>query len=178
MRFADADTVAKIEGWPRKLEHTPGEARDYALEGKRLMGSSAGTVNDWRYTGMVRMDEDGIWEAERLPIDLNGRVIGEAKWSYSGTAQISEDIINRFVKQTDKFESAGHQGIYDRYNKEVANYLKSLGGKQVKDEHGVGWWEVPVKPQQRRTQIFSMGGGTVAAGGTAAYNAATPVEED
>ena len=115
VRFADADTVALVEGWPRKLEYTPGEARDYALEGKRLPGSSAGTVNDWRYTGMVRMDENGIWEAERLPIDVDGRVIGAAKWSNRGTAQISEDIINRFVKPTDKFEDAGDQGIYDRY---------------------------------------------------------------
>lgn len=171
VRFADADTVALVEGWERKVEYTPGEAKDSALEGKRMMGSSAGTANDWRYTGMVRMDQNGIWEAERVPIDVDGRVIGPAIWSHRGTANISVDVLNRFVKLTDKFEYPEHQGIYERYKKEVTNYLKSLGGKQVKDQYGHGWWEVPVKPEQKRTQLFSMGGGAVAAGAAATYNA-------
>lgn len=171
VRFADADTVALVEGWERKLEFIPGEARDYALEGQRMMGTSAGTANDWKYTGMVRMDRNGIWEAERIPIDVDGRAIGPSTWGVGGTSRISQDVVDRFVKPTDKFEYPEHQGIYDRYKKEVTNYLKSLGGKQVKDRYGHSWWEVPVKPEQKRTQLFSMGGGAVAAGGTAAYNA-------
>jgi hypothetical protein len=173
VRFADADTVALVEGWERKVEYTPGEAKDSALEGKRMMGTSAGTANDWKYTGMVRMDRSGIWEAERVPIDVDGRVIGPAIWSHRGTASISPEIIDRFVKLTDKFEYPEHQGIYDRYKREVTNYLKSLGGKQVKDQYGHSWWEVPVKPEQKRTQLFSMGGGggAVAAGAAATYNA-------
>lgn len=171
VRFADADTVALVEGWERKLEFIPGEARDYALEGQRMMGTSAGTANDWKYTGMVRMDRNGIWEAERVPIDVDGRAIGPSTWGVGGTSRISQDIVDRFVKPTDKFEYPEHQGIYDRYKKEVTNYLKSLGGKQVKDRYGHSWWEVPVKPEQKRTQLFSMGGGAVAAGGAAAYNA-------
>jgi hypothetical protein len=173
VRFADADTVALVEGWAPKLSITPGEAMDSTLAGKRLIGSRVGTPNDWRYTGNVRIDENGVWEAERVPIDdATGKLIDDPKWSHYGTSNISEDIIQQFVKrEPGKFERKEHQGIYDRYNKEVSNYLKSLGGKQVKDAKGHGWWEVPVKPEQRRTQIFSMGGAAVAGGGAAAYNA-------
>jgi hypothetical protein len=170
VRFADADTVAAVEGWERKLDITPGQAMDPALAGTRLPGNRAGTANDWKYTGNVRVDDTGMWEAERLPIDVNGRQIGPPIWSHSGTSNISEGVISRFVKPSDKFEYPEHQGIYDRYKKEVTNYLKSLGGRQVKDDKGHSWWEVPVDPKKsKRTQLFSMGG-AVAAGGAATYN--------
>jgi hypothetical protein len=171
VRFADADTVALVESWPRKIEVTPGEVMAPELEGRRLMGSRAGTVNDWTYTGNVRVDETGIWEAERYPIDVNGSQIGEPIWSNTGTANLTEDTLNKLTRVSDKFEYPEHQGIYDRYKKEVTNYLKSLGGKQVKDSKGHSWWEVPVDPKKaKRTQLFSMGG-AVAAGGAATYNA-------
>ena len=143
------------------------------LAGKRLMGSRAGTANDWVYTGNVGVDESGIWAAERYPIDVTGNQIGEPLWSTTGTSNLSEDTINKLTRVSDKFEYPEHQGIYDRYKKEIANYLKSLGGKQVKDGKGHGWWEVPVDPKKaKRTQLFSMGGGAaaVAAGGAATYN--------
>ena len=171
VRFADADTVALVEGWPRDLEYLPGETFDDTLKDRRLLGVHAGTANDWKYTGNVRMDDRGIWEAERYPVDVNNNKTGEPIWSHSGTSNISERVLNKMTKVSDKFQYPEHQGIYDRYNKEVTNYLKSLGGKQVKDDKGHSWWEVPVKPQQRRTQIFGMGGGAVAAGGAATYNA-------
>jgi hypothetical protein len=173
VRFADADTVAAVEGWPRKIEIIPGEVMAPELAGKRLMGSRAGTANDWVYTGNVGVDESGIWAAERYPIDVTGNQIGEPLWSTTGTSNLSEETINKLTRVSDKFEYPEHQGIYDRYKKEVANYLKSLGGKQVKDGKGHGWWEVPVDPKKaKRTQLFSMGGGAaaVAAGGAATYN--------
>lgn len=173
VRFADADTVALIESWPRKIEIIPGEVMAPELAGKRLMGSRAGTANDWVYTGNVGVDESGIWAAERYPIDVTGNQIGEPLWSTTGTSNLSEDTINKLTRVSDKFEYPEHQGIYDRYKKEIANYLKSLGGKQVKDGKGHGWWEVPVDPKKaKRTQLFSMGGGAaaVAAGGAATYN--------
>lgn len=173
VRFADADTVALIESWPRRIEVTPGEVMAPELAGKRLMGSRAGTANDWTYTGNVRVDESGIWAAERYPIDVTGNQIGESLWSTTGTSNLSEETINKLTRVSDKFEYPEHQGIYDRYKKEVANYLKSLGGRQVKDDKGHSWWEVPVDPKKaKRTQLFSMGGGAaaVAAGGAATYN--------
>ena len=68
-----------------------------------------------------------------------------------------------------KFEDEGHQGIYDRYKKEIANYLKTLNGKHVTDDRGHGWWEVPIDPKQKRTPLFGMGG--AAAAGAAALRA-------
>ena len=84
-------------------------------------------------------------------------------------------VREQFFKKSKELEFPEHQGIYDRYNKEIANYLKSLDAKRVVDEMGHGWWEVPVKSQQRRTQIFSMGGGMA---GAAAYNATPPAMEE
>jgi hypothetical protein len=182
IRFADADAVARVEGWPKKLDITPGDEFDATLRGKRLSGSLAGTVNDWKYTGHVRVDEGGMWEAERIPIDVNGNAIGNPVWSNRGSTNISQSVVDKRVKESDKLQFPEHQGIYDRYNKEVANYLKSLGGKRVTDDQGVGWWEVPVKPQQKRVQLFSMGGGAVTVGGGVAapgdFGYTVPTEED
>ena len=163
VRFADADTVAKIEGW-QEVNVSERDRLRYAVEAQRRT-----VVDEERLVEAAKArgaDEDTMIRRE----SSMGHARAVLAMLKAELERAGGDSTGRFYKQ--------HQGIYDRYNKEVANYLKSLGGKQVKDEHGVGWWEVPVKPQQRRTQIFSMGGGTVAAGGTAAYNAATPVEED
>jgi len=163
VRFADADTVAKIEGW-QEVNKAERDRLKYAVEAQQRTVAEAESLYETKKAKGA--DEDTMLRVESA-INNARRTLSQMQVALE---RAGGDSTGRFYKQ--------HQGIYDRYNKEVANYLKSLGGKQVKDEYGVGWWEVPVKPQQRRTQIFSMGGGTVAAGGTAAYNAATPVEED
>jgi len=106
-RFATADTVAKVEGWPR-------------------------------------------FANERL-----------------------DDTTPRF--------SPEHQGIYDRYNKEVTSFLKQLGGKEVTDSAGHTWIEVPTEgtrkmPAGRRAQQFGSADpaflaylATVAGAATAGY---------
>lgn len=103
-RFATADTVAKVEGWPR-------------------------------------------FANERL-----------------------DDTTPRF--------SPEHQGIYDRYNKEVTAFLKQLGGKEVTDSAGHTWIEVPTEgtrkmPAGRRVQQFGFADpellAIIAAVGGAAY---------
>lgn len=163
VRFADADTVAKIEGWQEVNETQRDSVLRMIEEQKRRVEEAEQFVENARAVGA---DEDTMIRLE----SSMGHARATLRALQAELQRSGGDSTGRFHKQ--------HQGIYDRYNKEVANYLKSLGGKQVKDEYGHGWWEVPVKPQQRRTQIFSMGSGTVAAGGTAAYNAAIPVEED
>jgi hypothetical protein len=69
------------------------------------------------------------------------------------------------------FGSPKYANIYVRYLEDIPSYLKSQGAKQVTDDKGFSWWAVPVKPEQRRTQMFGMGGAVVAGGGAAAYNA-------
>jgi len=99
VRFADADTVAKVEGWP---------------------------------------DRQAAWD--------NGGRAGRPTESYE--------------RPTTRF-SPEHQGIYDRYAKDVTKFLKQLDGKHVTDSAGHGWYEVPIAGNSklpgggRRTQIGS-----------------------
>jgi hypothetical protein len=175
VRFADADTVADVEGWERKQIINPGTAFDSSFSGRILVGTRSGRAADLEYTGNVRVDGSGNVTAEAFPRDVTGQKIGEATWVATAPPSLSPAVREQFFKKSKEFESEKHQGIYDRYNKEIANYLKSLDAKRVVDEMGHGWWEVPVKSQQRRTQIFSMGGGMA---GAAAYNATTPAMEE
>jgi hypothetical protein len=175
VRFADADTVAEVESWPRKQIINPGTAFDSSFQGGMLVGKGTGNADRLVYTGNVRVDDSGNVTAEAIPLDVTGQRIGEATWVASTPTSLSMAVREQFFKKSKELEFPEHQSIYDRYNKEIANYLKSLDAKRVVDEFGNGWWEVPVKPQQRRTQIFSMGGGMA---GAAAYNATTPAMEE
>lgn len=175
VRFADADTVADVEGWERKQIINPGTAFDSSFRGRILVGTRSGRAADLEYTGNVRVDGSGNVTAEAFPRDVTGQRIGEAAWVVTAPSSLSMAVREQFFKKSKELEFPEHQGIYDRYNKEIANYLKSLDAKRVVDEMGHGWWEVPVKSQQRRTQIFSMGGGMA---GAAAYNATPPAMEE
>jgi len=91
VRFATADTVAKVEGWP--------EQPRFEIKGQ-------------------------------TPIEPASRFRPE------------------------------HQGIYDRYQKDVEKFLRQLGGKPYTDPAGHTWLEVPLGEQQKalpgggaRTQI-------------------------
>ena len=47
-----------------------------------------------------------------------------------------------------------HQGIYDRYERNVSKFLKQLGGREVTDALGHKWIEVPTEVGGQRTQMF------------------------
>lgn len=123
IRFADADTVAKVEGWP---EHKAERQQVIDIARQRLarmerVGASEGTLESLR----AQIAD----ETARLP---TGRFLPE------------------------------HQGIYDRYAGDVTKFLKQLGAKHVKDEHGHGWWEVPLGEKQT---ALPAGGGRTQLGG-------------
>ena len=163
VRFADADTVALVEGWP-EVNVAERDRLRYAVEAQKRSVEEAEKVYD---AVMARSaDEDTVLR--------RGLAVANARETLSS---LMAELKRAGGESTGRFYKK-HQGIYDRYNKEVANYLKSLGGKQVKDEYGHGWWEVPVKPQQRRTQLFSMGGAAAAGAGAAGYNAPSLVGEE
>lgn len=145
VRFADADTVAKVEGWPEQI----GEAerlirnRIRQLEDDLRRATSPNPPallrNTWGETPEARLQR---WEAE---LEAQKHLLDEAvanKRSYTGP---------RFSKE--------HQGIYDRYSRDVTKFLKQLGGTHVVDSAGHGWWEVPVEgskalPAGKRAQQF------------------------
>lgn len=60
------------------------------------------------------------------------------------------------------------QGIYNRYAKETTNYLKSLGGKEVKDDLGNSWIETPVPQGLPARQFGKVDKSLVAAMGSGA----------
>lgn len=162
VRFADADTVAKVEGWP-EVNAAERDRLRYAVEAQKRSVEEAEKVYD---AVMARSADEDTVRRRELAVTYARQTLRSLMAELN---RAGGDSAGRFYKE--------YQGIYDRYNKEVANYLKSLGGKQVKDEYGVGWWEVPVKPQQRRTQIFGMGGAAAGAG-AAGYNAPSLVGEE
>lgn len=118
VRFADADTVAKVEGWPER---------------------NAAYGND------VNTLRDNIEYFQRNP--------------HLPAADTVEPMRQRLadLESGTRAFSKEHQGIYDRYNKETAKFLMSLGGKKVVDANGHGWIEVPVTPKEfggGRAQMF------------------------
>lgn len=133
VRFADADTVAKVEGWATKEHPSVEQARQklYAAEDRTtdLMGKDP--------TGSSAEYRDAVKEETALRQKLD----------------------SLYKNPPMAFQDQGHSDIYSRYADEVTNYLKSLGAKHVKDKHGHGWWEVPVKPQNKKVEIFGAAAG-------------------
>jgi len=119
VRFADADTVAKVEGWPDGRANT--EARLADLE-RQLSHAQLG----------------GIGRSGLRPEEAASRI-----------QQLidHEKSIIRELPEGRSF-SAAHQSIYNRYAGDYTRYLKSLGGKEVRDADGHGWIEVPTEKFQ------------------------------
>lgn len=176
VRFATADTVAKVEGWPRELRYKEGAAAfDPELKKNTRVGSvtsDAGTrhFGEFRYTGNLKV--------------VGGRVFSELEsgngvkfWS-SEFAKIRSEEAAKALGMADGFRPE-HQGIYDRYSRDVEKFLRQLGAQPITDSAGHTWLEVPLGEQQKalpgggaRTQIGGVDPallkGAAAVGGTAA----------
>jgi hypothetical protein len=165
VRFADADTVAKVEAWPVALSHRLGNAVSAEEFARAYPKMSQQVLED--YQG--RLEFLAANEPERV-----AKIPKKMETARENTAKTQKYGV--------LFENPEHAGIYLRYQDEVTKYLKSLGGKETKDDKGQGWWEVPVKPSAKRVQLFSMGGGAVTVGGGVAapgdFGYTVPTEED
>ena len=113
VRFADADTVAKVEGW------STNEGRIERLH------------DNLRTTKSTIESIDRYWSKENQPKRLE-----ELNKTLD---QINKDI----AEFKPGFTDPGHQSIYNRYKSDIETYLKGLGGKHIEDAQGHGWWEVP-----------------------------------
>lgn len=111
VRFASADTVAKVEGW-----------------GGFSRGDEANLVQR-----IARIDQE-------LPIYKNHPELAASV--IEDRAYYARALEELKVKEK-VFEDPGHQSIYNRYAGEILKYLKSLGGKEVRDYVGHTWIEVP-----------------------------------
>lgn len=124
VRFADADTVAKVEGWQNNSARI-----ERLYQDKQDIESRIQSV-------------DRYWSKEDQPkrlVELNKTL-----------DQINKDI----AEYKPGFTDPGHQSIYDRYKTDIESYLKSLGGKHVTDASGHGWYEVPTKSQAGRINQY------------------------
>jgi hypothetical protein len=161
VRFATADTVAKVEGWPDS-----GEARRTQLAGAHERLASAKTnVETLETMKRGEAPKDAYYSALKIADpEAYARVIKhiDAEISYAqetlreSQAQFDRTSTN-WGEQT-RFRPE-HQGIYDRYKKDVEKFLNQLGGKPHTDSAGHTWIEVPTggSPKLKagpRTQMF------------------------
>lgn len=151
IRFATADTVAKVEGWPEESTTYTAKMygrqdvweRDYALQAPRILRE---------YESRLRREASN--DAEKLA----------AVPRQIETAKNSMEVAK---KAGHLFENPEHANIYARYAGDITKFLKQLGGKEAADSKDHTWIEVPLEPKKggaplTRTQMFGIG--AVAAG--------------
>jgi hypothetical protein len=125
VRFASAETVAKVEGWPA-LELD--EIKETLKKAKTLLAefeNGDATVED-----LERFDHTP--ESLREEIAKSEATIEWAKKKQGAAPEAT-------------LYAPEHQGIFDRYKKETEQFLRSIGGTVVKDKDGHEWFEVPVQ---------------------------------
>jgi hypothetical protein len=115
VRFATADTVAKVEGWP---------------------------YTDWA-------EEVRIGKAQLERIEKPGTEDHPTVLAARGRLRNAEENLAKYGPGA-RIKKPEHQGIYDRYKRDVEKFLtKDLGGKPYTDSAGHTWIEVP--PLKRPT---------------------------
>ncbi len=129
VRFASADTVAKVEGWP--------DQRAYV-------------------ENAIARQESTIESLDNILRDIGSQ--GD-RAAYESRLASAKQTLAAYQREAALLKPGAnlrpeHQGIYDRYSRDVTKFLKSLGGKEVADAQGHTWIEVPFEPKGRRTQMF------------------------
>lgn len=138
VRFASADTMAKVEGWPDESGRWRTEYEEIMRQVKAIDNMlSQESINN-RLGFKESLEHDRAWyltEAEKLL-----------------------DKLVEYEKTGRRFEPR-LQGIYDRYQKDVTKYLTSIGGKPMTDSKGNTWISVPVEKHRQRPIMFGQRGG-------------------
>lgn len=127
VRFATADTVAKVEGWPTQNDAITRSARESVEAAERNLSAMEARLQ-------TRGGATPAMQAEaRELIPVIREDVRRAREAY---AAARDSQAPAFLPE--------HQGIYDRYSTDVTKFLKQLGGKEVTDSAGHTWLEVPV----------------------------------
>lgn len=124
VRFASADTVAKVEGWPEQ--------------------SAPQRIATLRQTIQLLERDIQTGDTTRVPTaEAARRTIAALQ---EEIARVQRDGAPRFRPE--------FQSIYDRYAKDITPFLKRLGGKDYTDPQGHTWIGVPTKPFRGRVEIY------------------------
>lgn len=135
VRFATADTMAKVGGWPSKLELLEEDVKHY----KRMLA-----VQEKEFS--FKTPESPFYNEFKEEIEF------------------TKNQLQASIKALEEAKAFGRrfdpnlQGIYDRYNKDVTKYLNSIGGQLVMDDKGHSWIEVPVEKHRQRPIMFGQRG--------------------
>ena len=147
IRFATADTVAKVEGWPDARAARESQLADAQ---KRLTSAEdtvaaleaikrGETPKDAYYSALKIADPEGFASVAKhvdAEIAYAQETLRETKLQFDRTKSNWGDQ-PRFRPE--------HQSIYDRYQKDIEKFLtKDLGGKPYTDSAGHTWIEVPL----------------------------------
>lgn len=162
VRFADPDTVAKVEGWSTERDHVQrklddAERRLFELkEQQRVLDKEPAGPNEPDFRKGFRLDRARKVQIEQENINALKDALKLAKTGKEGLLYDE------------------HRGIYQRYESNLVPYFRQLGGKHVTDQYGHGWWEVPVSAKRDvPTRLFQVG-----ALGTSTYGMLAPPEEE
>ena len=172
LRFATADTVAKVEGWPDMRAHAAGqlESRELLLvrkqselAEKRARLSGAVEELGWR---IRRQNEYPSEATDRLVDHAKNNIENLRSW-VKGLEEEEADLKEAVAKAKETLESLGadkrfspdHQSIYDRYRREIERFLtKDLKGRPYTDLQGHTWIEVDLPKVGREPPQITMFG--------------------
>lgn len=143
VRFATADTVAKVEGWPDSYDslglrrQEVETAERHLAEVERIRDGHPPT--DDYYTALQTADPDSYARF------LNG-ISSEVSAAEHSLGLAKERLAA--AEKAPRFRPE-HQGIYDRYQKDVEKFLRQLGAQPITDSAGHTWLEVPLGERQK-----------------------------
>lgn len=160
IRFADADTVAKVEGWP----DSRARAETAIKSGEESVASHRSGVEALEAIKRGEEPRDEYYASLKIADPTGFRSMLKGLDEELESARIGlKEAEDRLAKTKEAWDqprfSPEHQGIYDRYAKDVTKFLKQLGGKHITDESGHGWWEIPIadNPKLPRGGRIAMG---------------------
>lgn len=162
VRFGTPDTVAKVEGWPRRRELVPGQYFNAALANIITIGRAAYMQETGfsrsGYTGRIEVygGVNGAYSYEVAEFGPDLLPTGRTKWVsmlVQKDLEVEKALLTEGGIKESGFVEQEHQNIYDRY-RDIEKFLLAIGGQRITDNKGHTWIEVPTKAQ-KQVEVFS-----------------------
>jgi len=161
LQFPTGETAMKVEGL--------GEAASWAMR------EESGTTLTLTKDILDQVDKKRFLGTEVFPISEAGDswiitdILGDGKFK-AVPKELYVDVtkkkyiavvLDRMKRATETFDISGkvdtNNPIYKFYEKDVQKFLNKFGGKQIVDDQGVSWIEVPITKQMGKDPIQAFG---------------------